>query len=243
MAKTFENKHKYPSYVICDFETGGTDMKRCALTEIALLAIDGATLQEIDRYEAIIKPYKLKGKDVEYDDAAIKVTGLSPDICERDGKDMLNVVTDVHDFLTKVNLFNSKTGYKPVYVAHNAQFELKCWQQMEAMGLNISKLFAGDEDFHGNFIPHFIDTMDLAKLTWNANIRQTSYKLGEVLAKAGIPIYDAHRAMNDVKPTTEFLQMIANMLRNADRASMISNSNVNEDGKKEKSSRLRFQFN
>src|SRR5674476_174181 len=112
------NKHKVTPYIISDFETGGLDLQVCGLTEIAMMAIEGNTMKLIGEYEALIKPHKiLKDKewiDARYDAGAQKVTGLTQERLLEEGKDMNEVAKEMEAFFVKANVYNSKTGYKPV---------------------------------------------------------------------------------------------------------------------------------
>lgn len=201
--------HKASPFVVMDFETGGIDKKKSAISEIAAYAFEGDSLREIDRYETLVKPY---GKD--YDPKAEAVTGLTKEKLEEEGKDFKIVCQEFGAFLQKANVHNSTTGYKPIIVAHNAGFELGFLQHMQKEGgLAIDKLLHGQTDYHGNFVPSILDTMHLAKMLWAANVRQTKYTLEATMERAGIPLIDAHRAMNDVLPSTDFLKMVIRMLR------------------------------
>jgi DNA polymerase III alpha subunit (gram-positive type) len=222
-----QNKHKVTPYIICDFETGGLDMSVCGLAELAAVAIKGDTLEKIDEIEALFAPHKIlnnnKWIEAQYTEGAAKVTGLTKEKLSKEGEDIDEFVKErLIPFLEKANVYNSKTGYKPVIVAHNAQYEVKCWQNMAAGRFDLSKYFHGQEDFYGNFAPHYIDTLDLAKLLWAPNTRQTAYKLGDIMERAGIPLIDGHRAMNDVRPTGQFLEWAIRLLRIAEKSGMLS---------------------
>lgn len=209
MAKFSE--HKATPYIICDFETGGLDMKKNALTEIAMIAIKGDTLEEIGRYESLIKPYGLA-----YDPKAIEVTGLTPKLLEKEGKDMAVVFEEVTNFLKYANINNSRTGHKPVMIAHNAGFEVMCFQALFATAGKSEEMvnyFHGQKDYFGNFVIGYMDTVQIAKWLWSANARVKNFKLTDVCEKSGISLVDAHRAMNDVIPTTEFVRKAIKMLR------------------------------
>lgn len=217
--------HKITPYIIMDFETGGVDMSKCALTEVALIAVKGDTFEKICEYETLIAPHKImrggKWYDAEYTDGAERVTGLTQQILKTEGKNIDEVAEEVQACLIKANVYNSKTGYKPVLVGQNPQFEVMCLQNLANGRFDLSKYFHGNTDFHGNFQPHYIDTIDLAKLTWNINPRMTNFKLETIMERAGIPIYDAHRAMNDVRPTSHYFESVAKMLRAADKGGIV----------------------
>lgn len=214
-----KQEHKVSPYIVLDFETGGVDKKKSAVTEIAMYAFKGDTLEEIGRYETLIKPY---GK--EHHPKAIEVTGLTVEKLEDEGEDFATVCQQVTAFMTKANVYQSKTGYKPIIVAHNALFEVGFLQHLQNEGgVPIDKLLHGQEDYYGNFIPSHVDTMHLAKFLWAANSRQTKYTLEAVMERAGIPLVDAHRAMNDVLPSTDFLKWVIKMLRGAESGAVGEN--------------------
>jgi DNA polymerase III epsilon subunit-like protein len=254
--------HKVTPYIIMDFETGGLLMNKCGLTEIAMISIKGDTLEKINEYETLIAPHqiqtpvdvKVDGKikykvgdwiNAEYHQGAIDVTGLTVERLKAEGKDIEQVVEEVQAFLKEANVYKSTTGYKPVLVAHNAQFEVKCLQNLAYGRFDLSKYFHGQEDFFGNFAPHYIDTLDLAKLIWAPNTRQTAYKLGDVLDRAGIPIFDGHRAMNDVRPSTQFFEYVIRLLRIAEKSGLltsVSSSETNEAGEQVNTNDRIFKF-
>lgn len=212
-----KQEHKVSPYVVLDFETGGLDKKKSAITEIAMYAITGDTLGEIGRYETLIQPY---GK--EYHPKALEVTGLTLEKLEAEGKPFHIVCEEVTEFLKKANVYNSTTGYKPIIVAHNAMFEFGFIQHLEVEGgIPMSKLLHGQEDYYGHFAPATIDTMFLAKFLWAANVRQTKYTLDAVMERAGIPLIDAHRAMNDVLPSTDFFKWVIKMMRAAESGGVL----------------------
>lgn len=243
--------HKVTPYIIIDFETGGLEMDKCGLTEIGMISIKGDTLEKINEYETLIAPHQIMRNGVwvnaEYHEGAQKVTGLYRDKLISEGKDMDQVAEEVQAFFIEANIYKSRTGYKPVIIAHNAQFEVKCLQNMAAGRFDLSKYLHGSEDFFGNFAPHYIDTLDLAKLIWAPNTRQTAYKLADVMDRAGIPLYDGHRAMNDVRPSTQFFEYVLRLLRVAEKSGMltaINRSETNEEGEQinQHDRTFKFQF-
>lgn len=236
-----ESKHKFSSFIITDFETGGKDPSEVAITEIAMIGIRSDTLEEIGRYQALIAPYpqiicaKTK-KSYRYEEEAAKITGIDSNLLETEGKDIKVVSKEMIEFYNLCNIHKSKTGWKPIIVAHNAMYELRCLQHMYVV-TDMQKQYAaalhGDFDFFGNFLPHYIDTIDVAKELWAHNQRMTSFALGPVAERAGIEQADAHRAMNDVIPTTQFLTDTIKAMRSSGGA-------INSEGGK--SYRDNFKF-
>lgn len=80
-----------------------------------------------------------------------------------------------------------------------------------------AKVFAGITDFWGNFQPHYVDTIDLGKLTFAGDPEVTSYKLELLAERLGIELDDAHDA--DVTATLNVAIVCSNRLRNSDGSS------------------------
>lgn len=231
------NEHKSAPWIITDFETGGVNMAKTSITEIAMSAINGATLEEIGRYEALIQPYGAE-LGYEYDPIAFEKTGLSIAKLEKEGKPIDVVFKEVCEFLDKANIYNNKTMHKPILCAHNALFENQCFQHLFAYFKatdKLEKLLQGAYDFYGNFILAYVDTMQLSRMLFASNIRVKTCSLEITCEQLGIPSADGHRAMNDVVPTEEVLKRAIKLLRSADTG---KESNVDQ----ELSFRNTFQF-
>lgn len=212
MAKVL-NEHKATPFVIADFETGGRDPKKNPITEIGLLALKGDTLEEIGRYNALIKPYDPK---LEYTEEAANITGLTEKKLEKEGKLLSVVQEEVIKFLQDANVHNSKTQHKPVLIAHNASFELAYFQhffEYNGKSKELPKLMQGMEDYYDNYVLSYVDTIHIAKFIWGGNIKMKSFNLEAVCDRATIALPDGHRAMNDVIPTTELIRQVIKMLR------------------------------
>ena len=208
---------KINSFVIVDVETGGLDKKdgnhaqKVAVTEIAMLAMNGVTLQDIVKYDNLIKPYD---NTLIYDPQAAQVTGIDKDLCEREGVRLREVVDDMITVLEEANVHQTKTA-KPIFVAHNWPFDRGFVMEMfRRAGKDLSKYVQGGKDCFGNFIPQGIDTIDLAKQCWaDITDNTTKFKLGACCLKAGVEFSDAHRAMNDVLPTADLFRYFMTRLR------------------------------
>lgn len=99
----------YKRYLVFDLETGGTNPKKNAITEIAMIAIDAETEKEVDRFEVLIKPY-----DAIYEKEAAEVSGISLEMLEKDGVEIEEAFERLKAFLTK-----HKVGSrKPIPVGH-----------------------------------------------------------------------------------------------------------------------------
>jgi DNA polymerase III epsilon subunit-like protein len=208
---------KINSYVVIDFETSGLDKKdglhaqKYAVTEFAGIAINGVTLEEILRYDHMVKPYD---SGLIYDPEAAKFTGITKEMCEKDGVPLKQVVEEISMLLKEANLYNTKTA-KPILVAHNWDFDRGFLQDIfRRAKVDLSVFVDGDKDAYGNFIPHGIDTMDLAKACWaEVTDTATKFRLVNCCERAAIDVIDGHHAMNDVIPTTDLLRYFLTRLR------------------------------
>lgn len=207
---------KINSYIVIDFETSGFDKdgmhaEKYAVTEFAGMAINGTTLEEILRYDNMVRPYDA---GLTYDPVAANITGITKEMCEKEGIALIELVADICQLFTEANLYNSKTA-KPVLVAHNWDFDRVFLQDIfRRAKVDLSKYVDGDKDAYGNFIPHGIDTIDLAKACWApVTDTDTKYKLNNCCERAGIDLIDGHHAMNDVIPTADLLRFFLTRLR------------------------------
>ena len=97
------------------------------------------------------------------------------------------------------------------------------------------KVFAGKKDFYGNFQPHYIDTIDLARLIFANDPTMTSYKLEIIAERLGLELDDAHDADADVTATLNILRVGTNRLRNGE-------SNVGEIIQQREKTRSHFKI-
>lgn len=220
---TKENK-KVNSYVCIDFETGGLDCRKNPVTEFAAIAIEGVNLNTIVRYDNIVKPYD---KNLIYEKAAINLTGLSPEVCERDGIDLELLVVDICQLLIEANIHNSK-NFKPILFGHNIGFDIPFLQSIfKICNVDLSQFVAGYKDHNGNFQPKMFDTIDLCKMMWALKSDNTTkYTLAGCCEMANISLVDSHRAMADVGATVDLFSFCVNRLRNGELVS-VDNSNKN----------------
>lgn len=215
---------KINSYVVLDWETGGLDSRKNPVTEFAGMAIDGTTLNEIIRYDNLIKPYDSK---LVYEEAAMKVTGISKEKCEREGIPLRELVKDLCALFEEANIYKSKTA-KPICVAHNWDFDRQFLQDVfRRADVDLSKYVSGKEDAWGNFIPHGLDSIDLAKGCWaEVTDNTTKFKLGNCCERAAVDYIDGHRGMNDVLALTDLLRYFLTRLRSGSNEVSVSEGRV-----------------
>lgn len=131
------------------------------------------------------------------------------------GVSLKQVAAEVIDFVRRHTLSRG-ARYKPVLIGQNIPFDAGFLQQMMAYaGLlkEFAQVFAGTTDFFGNFQPHYLDTIDLARLCLAADPQVTSYKLELVAERLGIELDDAHDADADVTATREMAALCCRRLR------------------------------
>lgn len=204
---------KINNFIVIDFETGGLDCRKNPVMEFAAIAVDGVTLDDIVRYEDYISPYD---DELIYSPDAAKVTGITRELCEQKGIPLDQFISDLMELCKGANTRNTKTA-RPFFVAHNWPFDRGFLQDiMRRSGEDWSKLVDGDFDCYGNFIPHGIDSQDIAKFLW-APITETTtrFKLSDCCGMAGIEHVDAHRAMSDVEPLADLMRYFISRLRSS----------------------------
>lgn len=184
-----------PDYCIFDFETGGFSPEKNPALEIAMLMIDGTTLKEKSRWETFIKPYG--GLIIEQ--RALDVNGLKMSDINK-GLEKREVAKSIVEFFKKSNPKNAVKS-RPIMVGHNVDFDLRF---MEVI-FNEEKKGIWD----------YIDPYPEDTLRWARRMfpKESSHKLGHVCGLVGINLTDAHKAMNDVVATKDFLVHAIKRLR------------------------------
>lgn len=202
-------------YIGFDLETGGFSYDKNPITQIAMIALDGNTLKEIDRMEFYVKPYD----DLRIEKQALLTTGLKlKDI--RKGYDKKTAVNLIRDFAKK----NSKTQSvrnRPILFAHNSKFDI---------GFLKSLFSRCNDDWKKVFNPVAICTQQWSKAFSGKN---ESLKLGSCCERVGIELKDAHKAMNDTLAMVKLFRFYVLNMRNI-------NQNSKEEIKTKK--RVTFQF-
>ncbi len=210
---------KNANFVVFDCETGGFTADKNPITQIALIALDGKTFEELDRFEMYIKPYD----DLVISKQALEVTGLKmADI--NNGVDKKVAVKNIIAFAKK-NSINNSPQNRSILVGHNIVFDLGF----------IEYLFQScKQDVYGYFSKMPECTMKLSKI-FNKNAK--SLKLGDCCAEVGITIVNAHTAMADTDATAKLFRYYALKLQGVEpKAGKVITTEVKEK------SRVKFQF-
>jgi DNA polymerase III alpha subunit (gram-positive type) len=198
--------NKVPPILIYDFETGGFESQIHAVTEFAGIFIDGDTLEEICRYEAVLKPYH---PDLLYTPEALKASNMTMEIINN-GIDFKTFTRDFTTFLRK-GAIHSGEKYKPIVGGHNIVFDNPFMQQLfHHMGKKIQEFLNCKEDFYGNWYPKYVDSLTWAMIAYPELL---SHKLGECVIHSGAELVNAHRAMTDVKGNGNLFEKFFKNLR------------------------------
>lgn len=197
-----------PNYCILDFETGGlakgnkvNHASVVAATQVALILVDGVTLEEYGRYQEYIAPYDLA---LEYQPKAAEITGVDRAFVEKHGKPLETVVNNIAQLIDTHNKSYLKTVIVGQNVMYDVDFLCEIFRRRKA---DVSAFFNCDRVLNV-CVPRSIDIMDLAKLADTGSI---NYKLGTLCKAHGIDYVDAHDAMNDIQFTLDIFKNL--MLR------------------------------
>jgi len=216
-------KLKLNNYIILDCETGGLDKKNnyhaslYPITEIALIAVYADNLEEILRYESMIKGQYIEnneyvGYDLNhtYSKEALLGTGITIEKLEEKGKNYKEVCLELAKIFKELNTGNF--WHKPILVGQNIIFDIPFIQQLfQLCNIDLSKLLHGYFDASKKFQLSYIDTMLLSRIKW-AN-EKTKHNLTAIANRFNVELVDAHRAMNDAICTLNIFKSFANLLK------------------------------
>lgn len=177
-------------FIVADTETGGipAQLKKKAtlevsLTEIAMVAVDNEKLEILNKDSWLIKPYL---DDLIYEPMAAKVSGITKQMCEKEGMDIETVYKNVKSFILKETV---KTC-KPIFVMQNKSFDIPFFQ-------GLFELF--DDDFF-KYIDRVEDTMEWSRMRWPM---ESKHNLGVISQRCGLDHTESHRALPDTIITAE----------------------------------------
>lgn len=230
------NKSNVVTAIVYDFETGGLDCTSCAATQISLHAVRLDTFEVMEKYASYIYPYKKKpdiakpqrktlkskydGDDMDlmdYEDAALSISGVTMDLLYSKGKPLEDVCRDICDFIQR-NTFPVVASNKPFLIGQNPLFDKGFMQQImlySDLWKEFSKLVRGSKDFWGNFQPAQLDTIILSQLTFDDDKSVATWKLESMAERLGIDLDDAHDADADVTATREIVRVLTARMRNS----------------------------
>lgn len=222
--------------LVLDFETGGLDCTRCACTQVAVQSVRLDTWQVLERYTSYITPYNRQeiggvrrkvlrsrqqiereeeGVSMDYEKVALEYSAITMEMLRSRGIPLKDVAIEILDIARRATMSKGPQS-KPILIGQNIAFDIGFLQQMMAYaGLQkeFAQIFAGTTDFHGNFCPHYLDTLDLGRLALAQDPSVCSYKLELLCEKLGIELDDAHDADADVTATLSVAAVCSARLR------------------------------
>lgn len=205
------SKLVYP-FVICDFETSGLKSIKNAITEVAMIAIRGDTLEEICRHEAYME--YAYSTSLEYDQKALDITGIKIEDLVELGLKPKEFMDKMLEVFKAANETASGKFSKTIIVGHNITFDIDFLNALAKLTkTDLSKYLLGRTTHDGFFEPIYIDTCNLARMKWQDDEQMENFKLDTSIEKAGFELADAHRAMNDVIGNKELFISFINDFR------------------------------
>lgn len=206
------------SWVFLDVETGGFDCRKNAVTQIAVVAIKGDTLEKIDIFQSYIKPYMDQSA---YEKGALDYTGITYEDLEN-GITVKEAVDQIIELLGKADLTPRNKGSKPILCAQNSAFDkgfiLQMFDHCKKMK-ELEKLTYGKTDYWGNYQPEFLDVIFLPKMAFGADEDIPNFKLGTCAEKVGIDLSDAHNALMDTLGMKDLVVKLIGRLRSENGSS------------------------
>lgn len=207
-----KSKLNVPNYAVLDFETSGLSQDKSkansevvAITQVAVIILNGSDLSEMDRYSSYILPYDTK---LEYQDGAAKFTGITKDKLWEEGKDLKTVFKEFSD---KLNEHKHSNIHKSILVGQNVTFDVDfLLDGYRRIKMDISKYFKCT-NMGGIQIPRYIDTMDLGFLSNPSG----KHNMAALCDYYGIDYIDGHDAMNDVMITSDVFRAQVERLRSS----------------------------
>lgn len=219
--------------IFYDFETGGTDCRRCGATQVSLQAVRFDTFEVMDTFDSYILPYCKKNIDnlskrkvlkskyddeeelMDYEDAALTYSHITMEMLRSQGRPLEDVCRGICDFIAK-NTFPVVASNKPIMIGQNPLFDKGFMQQiMVYTGLwkEYIKLVRGSKDFWGNFQPDQLDTIHLAQLACNNDKSITTWRLESLAERFGIDLDDAHNSDADTTACREITRVLTARMR------------------------------
>jgi DNA polymerase III epsilon subunit-like protein len=205
-----QSNNRVDNILVMDFETGGLDSKKNLALEFAGIWVESTDFREIDRYEALILPYS---DDLTIEEKALESNGIKLEEIAELGIEVTDLVKNIISRTEKSNQGKMR-GKKTIIVGQNAMFDIPFLQQIfKLTKQDLSKYFAGNKDYFGNFVPAYLDTQYMGRLKYAQDELKTTFNLSSLCAYEQVDLINAHRAMNDVEATLELFKRYILSLR------------------------------
>ena len=232
--------------LVCfDFETGGLDCTKDAVTQVCFMAIDSKDFSKIDTYVDYVYPYNKKDRSSTgrskklvsktsrdkpelygYDESKmLEICGTTMQDLYEKGEDVEKVVENICNLFNNANSTGTAAG-RPFLLGQNAHnFDVGFLQKLFwYCGKDLSKYVVCSKDFYGNSQPFVLDTLYLAKLFYANDDKISKYALGFLCDKLEIELVNAHDALADVEATKEVAKIFFSNMRSGGSSSNIEKS-------------------
>lgn len=196
--------------ILLDFETGSRDPYTCEATEIAAMAIEPTTLEEIpnSRFTSLIKPLDMNNLEEE----ALRITHISREELTK-APDRKIVWKNFVDYCLRYKTGNADPWDLPYCAGHNiANYDLVIVNRL-------NQFYKNKNIFH----PNHIDTMQLINAIFWQNSTIQRLSLDSLRDKFNLPKDNAHRAMADVEASHLLLKRVMKYLQNIGQKLVINN--------------------
>lgn len=185
------------NYVVLDFETGGIDFEKYAISQVSGKVVDGATfeLKESLNYKDYVKPYCGLLHDYKMMEKKTKVTKKLVEDYGIEGRVLMNNLKKLFKSATEQG---ARAWEYPVVVGHNVTFDLNFME-------TLFKKF-------GENVYDYINSMRLDTKVLELFLRQSpqqqnlTYNLTVSCKRANYNLSNAHDAEGDVDATIHLLQ-------------------------------------
>ena len=196
-----------PNIVVFDIETGGFKAGSHPLVEVCFICYDGLTLEETDRYEALISPMyenPLTKEPMEYTPGAFNVHKITETQMEEEGIPLKQVAEEV---IAKLKIWKTKGMFgKPILGGHNIKkFDVPFIT--EAFDL-VKKGAAFTKEVNNQMIDSMAFAtlaMPTSKTKGDVDAPNVDHKLGSVCKAMGISLVGAHRAATDTEANAKVI--------------------------------------
>lgn len=182
---------------IIDIETGGFDLKKDAVVEIALIVVNENN-EVVEEYSSLVMPYFIPGTDVltNHGEDAQKVHGISIEERLAFGKLPIVVCAEINEILMK--------HVVKEFIGHNIErFDMP---RIE----NFFNHYSLEQSKRGIKGVKLIDTLFKTRAKFNLE----SYSLGNLCKYFGIKVENQHRALGDCVATLELYKTLVHYENN-----------------------------
>lgn len=199
-------------FIVIDCETSGFFVDKNVLTEVAFVVLDGITLEEVDSYTSYVKPYK---DNAYYSPDAVKLTGITRELCEEKGQPLEVVIDDMNEKFKK----HKVSYYFPVLVMHNGDFDRGFLSYIYDFNYGPNQGKYGKSKLYDFVQDCCYDTMIMSRQVFVED-EVKDFKLNTIGEHLGFLNQNAHEALADVRVTADIFRYFILRMRNGGSVDM-----------------------